>query len=99
MRGRDDPEFFSQAKCLVEFLVGDSQRAFVSQENFETAYAAFDDLHELLFGGVVVARHAHVKAEVAGAVPLRLAQPHPEGRQRFAPPPPADPLTEWSLAA
>src|SRR5436190_24329485 len=83
MRSDDDPELLRQRESRVKFFVGNSKRAFVSQENLETAQSALHDLFEIALGFIVITRHAHVKREVARAVALRFAKPELECFERF----------------
>ena len=50
-------------------------------ENLEAAHAPLDDLAEIFFRLRIVARHTHVKGEVARALPFRFPQPSLERRQ------------------
>ena len=44
MRGDDDTEFLCQLQCVIKFLVADTKRALVSEEDLEAAVAAANDL-------------------------------------------------------
>ena len=43
------PSFFASRSVLIKLFVGDAERAFVSEEDFEAADAALDDLFEIAF--------------------------------------------------
>ncbi len=64
-------------------LIAHAERPFVSEENLKAADAAPHDFAKVAFRFVVVAGHAEVKAEVAGARSLRFAQPKLESLERF----------------
>ena len=75
MGGDDHAEFFGEPHCVIKLFVGDAERAFVSEEDFETGDAALDDFGELSFAFLVEARDGLVEREIAGAVALSLIQP------------------------
>ena len=84
MRGDDDAEFLRELQRVVQLVVGDAERAFVSEEDFETLMPRFTISSKLRFRFVVEARHAHVKGEIAGALSLGLCHPKFECLQRLS---------------
>src|SRR3954447_24602962 len=60
MRGDDDAEFLRQLQSVIQLAVIDSERSFVSEENFEGGNAARNDLAKLPRVLIIKARHAHV---------------------------------------
>src|SRR5258706_13166651 len=99
MRRRYDSEFFCEPERFVKFFIRYPKGAFVSQEDFETTDAAFDNLLELLFRDFIVARHAHVEGVIAGALALGFAAPQLERSHWFVAPRRADHFDEGRCSA
>src|SRR5438477_2414915 len=83
MRRNNNAEFFCKSERGVKFFVRDSERAFVSEKDFETAVPALHDFHEIALSFVVVARDTHMEGEIAGTLALRFAEPEFESFERF----------------
>src|SRR3954470_19227155 len=75
VRSRNDAELLREPKSFIEFLIGDAKGSFVRQKNFETAHAAFDDVHELLLRRIIISGDTHVKREIASTLACSFAQP------------------------
>src|ERR1051326_9640619 len=83
MRGDNYAELFRQRQRGVKFFIADSERAFISEKDFETTQSALHDLFEITLRFIVIARHAHVKREIARALPVSFAQPKFECFERL----------------
>ena len=84
MRGDDGAEFFGRFQRLIEFVIINAKRAFVSEEDFEgsDAFLLDSDL-QLRGGGFIEAGDAKMKGVVAGGQASGFAFPKSERFERI----------------
>ena len=76
--GDDDPEFLGQLQRFPKLGIVHTERAFVSEEDFEAAHALLDDFAQL-FGRIrIEAGYAHVECVIAAGLTLGLRLPRGE---------------------
>src|SRR5437763_4720329 len=75
MGGDNHAELLRQVKRPVELFVGDAERAFVSQKDFEAGVTSPNDLFKILFCLGIITSDTHMKRVIAGALAVRLVHP------------------------